>query len=129
MHILWQIHQTVTIDGQRHVDRCNNFGNRGAGHIWCTFFGLVLWIAIFIKMLTDIFGYVDDSFSWEFVDKKTWYSPYHKLLPTKQTSLLKLFDELSVPHEEEKQLYGDILTIIGFDIDPNAMTITMPISP
>ncbi|SJL14225.1 uncharacterized protein ARMOST_17681 [Armillaria ostoyae] len=129
MHVLWQIRQTVAIDGQRHVDRCNNFGNRGAGRIWGTFFGLVLWIAIFIKMLTDIFCYVDDSFSWEFADKKTWYSPYHKLLPTKQALLLKLFDELGVPHEEEKQLYGDILTIIGFDVDPNAMTITMPISP
>jgi len=26
----------------------NNFGNREAGHLWVTFFGLVLWIASFV---------------------------------------------------------------------------------
>ncbi len=79
-------------------------------------------------MLLDIFGYVDDSFSWEFANQKTWYEPYRKFFPSKQAALLTLFDELGVPHEEEKQLHGHILTIIGFDVDPNAMTITMPIS-
>ncbi|PBK60376.1 hypothetical protein ARMSODRAFT_990949 [Armillaria solidipes] len=78
-------------------------------------------------MLLDIFGYVNDSFSWEFANQKTWYEPYHKFLPLKQTALLTLFDELGVPHEEEKQLHSYILMIIGFDVDPNAMTITMPI--
>ncbi|PBK94094.1 DNA/RNA polymerase [Armillaria gallica] len=128
MHVLWKIRQVVTIENQHHVDRCNNFGNRGAGRIWCTFFGLVLWIATFVKLLTDIFGYVNDSFSWEFADRETWYGPYQKYLPAKQTTLLTLFDELGVPHEEGKQLHGCILTIIGFDVDPNAMTITMPIT-
>jgi hypothetical protein len=31
-----------------------------------------------------------------------------------------------VPHDECKQVFGSPLTIIGFDVDPNAMTITMP---
>ncbi len=92
------------------------------------FLGLVLWIATFVKMLSDIFGYVDDSFSWEFSNQKMWYEPYHKFLPSKQAALLTLFDELGVPHEEEKQLHGCILMIIGFDVDPNIMTITMLIS-
>ncbi len=37
MHVLWQIRQIITINGENHVDRCNNFGNRAAGRIWCTF--------------------------------------------------------------------------------------------
>jgi hypothetical protein len=63
MHPLWQIRQVLTIDNARHVDHCNNFGNRGAGGIWGTFMGLVTWIAIFVKLLTDLFAYVDDTFS------------------------------------------------------------------
>ncbi|KAK0430316.1 uncharacterized protein EV420DRAFT_1657681 [Desarmillaria tabescens] len=66
------------------------------------------------------------AFHGNLLIKKTWYGPYQKYLPTKQTALLTLFDELGVPHEEEKQLHGYILTIIGLDVDPNAMTITMP---
>jgi hypothetical protein len=47
-------------------------------------------------------------------------------LPERQARLLHLFDELGVPHEEQKQVYGAPLTIIGFDVDPDTMTITMP---
>jgi hypothetical protein len=126
MHPLWQIHQVVTIDGQRHVDRCNNFGNRAAGGIWGTFIGLVIWIAIFIKHLHDLFAYVDDVFSWEFESNVMWYAPYRRFFPMKQAQLLLLWDELGIPHEEPKQLFGPILTIIGFEVNSNAMTITMP---
>ncbi|KZT27375.1 hypothetical protein NEOLEDRAFT_1021031, partial [Neolentinus lepideus HHB14362 ss-1] len=37
MHPLWQIRQVVTVGEERHVDRCNNFGNRAGGKLWCTF--------------------------------------------------------------------------------------------
>jgi hypothetical protein len=40
--------------------------------------------------------------------------------------LLTLFDDLGVPHDERKQVFSSPLQIIGFDVDPNAMTITMP---
>jgi hypothetical protein len=126
MHFLWQLHQVVTIDGKHHVDNNNDFGNRGAGRIWVTFFGLVLWIAVFIKHILDLFAYVDDSFSWDFANNLTYYPPYHKYLPDKQTKLLLLFDEIGIPHDEKKQIFGAPLTIIGLDVDPNAMTITMP---
>lgn len=126
MHPLWQLHQVVTIDGKHHVDNNNDFGNRGAGRLWVVFFSLVLWIAVFIKFISDLFSYVDDSFSWEFADHMEFYTPYGKLMPTKQTCLLLLFDELGIPHDECKQVFGSPLTIIGFDVDPNAMTITMP---
>lgn len=126
LHFLWQLFQIITIDTMRHVDRNNNFGNRGAGRLWGAFMGLVLWIAIFIEGIEDLFTYVDDSFSWEFADNMLWYEPYQKLLPAKQTQLLLLWDELHIPHKESKQVFGSPLMIIGFDVDPNNMTITMP---
>ena len=124
LHFLWQLFQIVTIDGMRHVDRNNNFGNRGAGGLWGAFMGTVLWIAIFVKG-NDLFAYVDDSFSWEFADNMLWYEPYQKHLPTKQTKLLLLWDELRIPHEQSKQVFSSPLMIIGFNVDPNTMTITM----
>jgi hypothetical protein len=127
MHPLWQLRQVVTIDGSHHVDNNNNFGNRGAGRLWVTFFSLVLWIAIVILHIHDLFAYVDDAFSWEFASNVTFYPPYKKFLPTKQAKLLTLFDEVGVPHNERKQVSGSPLQIIGFDVDPNAMSITMPL--
>lgn len=88
--------------------------------------GVVLWIAIFVRHLEDLFAYVDDTFLWEFADNMTWYEPYGKYLPTKQARLLKLWDDICLPHEESKQLFGSRLTIIGLNVDPNAMTIMMP---
>ena len=109
----------------RHVDRNNNFGNRGAGGLWGAFMGVVLWIAIFVKGIHDLFAYVDYSFLWEFADNMLWYEPYQKFLPVKQTKLLQLWDELRIPHEESKQVFRSLM-IIGFNVDPNTMTITMP---
>jgi hypothetical protein len=126
VHPLWQLRQVVTINGSHHVDNNNNFGNRAAGRLWVTFFGLVLWIAIVLLSILDLFAYVDDAFSWEFADNVTYYPPYDKLLPTKQARLLVLFDDVGVPHDERKQVSGSPLPIIGFDVDPNSMTITMP---
>jgi hypothetical protein len=127
MHQLWQIQQVITVNGLCHVNQCNHFGNCAAGHIWGCFIALVLWIAIFVVNIPDLLGYVDDIFSWSFEDDLQWYEPYHKCLPSKQTRLLLLWDELGIPHEEAKQLFGSPLTVIGFEVDPNAMTITMPL--
>ena len=76
--------------------------------------------------VSDLFAYVDDAFSWEFADRLQFYTPYGKLFPIKQAQLLALFDNVGVPHEEHKQVFGSPLQIIGFDVDPNSMTITMP---
>ena len=65
LHPLWQIKQIVTVDGARHVDRCTSFGGRGSCRDYTAFMGLVIWIAIFIKSITDLFGYIDDNFSFE----------------------------------------------------------------
>ena len=126
IHPLWQLFQIIMIDGLWHVDRNNNFGNWGAGRLWGTFIGVVLWIAIHVKHIHDLLTYINDTFSWDFTNNILWYTPYNKFFPAKQTCLLQLWDELSIPHKCPKQLFGSWLTIIGFNIDTDTMTITMP---
>ena len=125
LHPLWQIKQIITIDGQRHVDRCTSFGGRGSCRDYTSFMGLVLWIAIFIKRIPDLFGYIDDNFSFDEEGNVLWYEPYKCYYPAKQTQLLKLWDEINLPHEKPKQEYGPVLRIVGFYVDPNAMRVSM----
>ena len=127
VHSLWQLFQIITIDGECHVDRNNNFSNRGAGGLWGTFMGIVLWITINVKHILDLLAYVDDTFSWEFADNFLWYEPYACHFPAKQALLLQLWDELGIPHEQSKQVFGLRLTIVGLDVDTDAMTVTMPV--
>jgi len=86
--------------------------------------GLVLWIAS-RKYCLDILAYIDDCFSWNLASDTTFYKPYGKSFPTKQTRLLSLLDELGIPHDEPKQDFGPCLTLIGLEVDPNTMTICM----
>lgn len=65
-----------------------------------------------------------DDFSWGLEDDLAFYKPYNKFLPSKHARLLSLWGEL-IRHEERKQEFGSRLTIIGFDVDPNSVTITM----
>jgi hypothetical protein len=125
LHPLWQIKQIVTIDDVRHVDRCTSFGGRGSCRDYTAFMGLVLWIAIFIKFLADLFGYIDDNFSFDEEGNVMWYEPYQCYYPAKQTALLKLWDEIGLPHEKSKQEYAPELRIIGFMVDPKMMRVTM----
>src|SRR5262249_8644438 len=87
---------------------------------------LVNWIGTEKKKIPDLLGYVDDNFSWEFAGKMKYYKPYKKRLPTKQVRLLQLWDELGIPHDEEKQLHGPSLPIVGYEVDANAMTVKVP---
>ena len=79
-------------------------------------------------IIPDLLCYVDDVFSWDFDGHVCWYEPYHRFLPSRQYALLRLWDALGIPHEDRKQVFGSPLTIIGFEVDPNALTITMPYS-
>jgi hypothetical protein len=45
--------------------------------------------------------------------------------PSDQTKLLRLWDEIGLPHEERKQIYGPVIPFISFDVDPNAMTVSI----
>jgi hypothetical protein len=85
----------------------------------------VLWIAIFIKLLEDLFGYIDDNFSFDEEGNVMWYEPYRCYYPAKQTKLLELWDEIGLPHDKAKQEYAPVLRIIGFMVDPNSMMVSM----
>ena len=71
--------------------------------------GLVLWIAIFIILIADLFGYIDDNFSFDEEGNILGYQPYQCYYPAKQTKLLELWDEINLPHEKSKQEYGPVL--------------------
>ena len=49
------------------------------------------------------------------------------MYPAKQTCLLQLWDELRIPHDKDKQELRSTLHIIGLEVNPNAMTVTIDI--
>jgi hypothetical protein len=126
LHPLFQIKQISTIDGLRHVDHNCTFGSRASPSCWCAFMSLVMWIVDRIINIPHVKTYVDDAFSFDKFGNVIWYENYKCYLPTKQTRLLQLWDELNIPHQRSKQEYGPTLTLIGFHVNPNTMTITMP---
>ena len=137
MHPMWQLKQIVTHpNGNHHVDHCNNFGGRGSCKVWVSFMSLVIWIAIFVKLviwiaifvklLAHLKLYVDDSYGFDEQKNMKFYPRYNKWFPAKQTDLLLLWDELGLPHDEPKQIFGTTLEIIGFLVNPNDMTVLFP---
>lgn len=124
VHPLWQLKQVVTVDGLRHVDRCNEFGNRGAARIWIAFMGLVVWVANVVR-LTKSFLYMDDNFGAVLADQIEYYPRYESHYPADQVATLRLWDELGIPHEPSKQVYGEQLLVVGFVVDTAALTFRM----
>jgi hypothetical protein len=47
-------------------------------------------------------------------------------MPENQVKLLSLWDDLSIPHEPHKQVFGMILTVIGIEVNANSLTLTLP---
>ncbi|KAJ8482207.1 hypothetical protein ONZ45_g15028 [Pleurotus djamor] len=125
MHPLWQIKQVNKLDGKLMIDRCNAFGGRASMNLWISFAALVTWIAVHERNIPDVLMYVDDDFSWDFDGRTMLYKPYNLNMPMNQVGLLSLWDELGIPHKLEKQVSGSSLTIIGFEVDANGLTITM----
>ncbi len=124
--IYWQIRQVVTIDGLRYIDRCNLFGGRGSLRVWMAFYCLVHWIAQNKHGIRYLRSYVDDNFGPELRSSVEWYAPYSKFLPRSQARLLRLWDDINLPHEEQKQVAGVQLTIIGFFVDADQLSISLP---
>ncbi|KAJ7936776.1 hypothetical protein B0H13DRAFT_2303492 [Mycena leptocephala] len=116
MHVVWQIKQTVTIDGQRHVDRCNNSGNRGAARIWTFFMGLVAWIAINMGVESNV--YIDDNFSVELADDIDFNEPYEDFFPAAQVKTLCLWDEIGLNQRATNSASGLGLTSPSKSIMP-----------
>lgn len=106
MHPLWQLKQVVNIFGKCHVDRNNNFGGHGSMKIWASFISLVIWIAVVKWFIEWLMCFVDDHFGGGVGGDLEMYKPYRQLLPAPQTRLLLLWDEISLPHDKEKQILG-----------------------
>ncbi|KZV86343.1 DNA/RNA polymerase, partial [Exidia glandulosa HHB12029] len=124
-HPLWQIKQVISVNGSRRIDRCCNFGTKSAGDIWFAIIALVLWGAQFVRGIDALLCYVDDVFSFDDFYRFVLYKPYNRLMSPKQAALLHLWDWVGIPHSDDKQVSGAPLVVIGFEVDPNLMTITM----
>jgi len=70
--------------------------------------------------------YVDDAFSYDLSPTLEYYEPYGKYLPPRQVQLLRLWDEIGLPHKEKKQEYGRSLVILGFYFDTRTATLDVP---
>jgi len=126
MHLLWQIKQVVTIDREQDIDQNNCFRGCGSTGIYISFDSLVMWIAKKVRMILDLWTYMDDSFRINDKGNLTWYDKYDREMPTNQVKLLMLWDELSIPHEPCKQLFGERLTITSIEVNANSLTLTLP---
>ncbi|KLO04394.1 hypothetical protein SCHPADRAFT_947727 [Schizopora paradoxa] len=54
----WKPLQATKIDGRYHIDRNNSFGGGASGHLFCTFYLLVLWIAKYKQGIDDLLAYI-----------------------------------------------------------------------
>src|SRR5882724_12582110 len=88
--------------------------------------GLVTWIAIHVYHIGDLLHYMDDSFSFDTNPMLKCYEPYDTYYPSKQCRLLMLWDDIGLPHEKQKQVFGCNFDIIGFHVNPLATSFTMP---
>ncbi len=91
------------IDGSFHINQCCVFSNHASGAIWCAFYALVLWAGVNVKGLLDLLHYVNNAFSFEPDDETLeFYALYDSWYPKKQVGLLKLFNEVGIPHEKKE---------------------------
>jgi hypothetical protein len=126
MSPFWQLKQTITIDGNCYIDHNLAFGSSGSPGIFISFNSLVAWIAKHIKGIEYISRYVDDSSGCNLFGNVAHYYPYDANLLSDQFKLLLLWDKLSISYKHHKQVHGSPLTIIGIQVDPNAMELTLP---
>ena len=123
-HPIWQLRQIVIVEGKFYMVRRFVFGNRAAPRIWCTVSGLLCWLAVRKLDIRDLHVYMDDYFGWDFGDSLVFY--HGQLRPKRQVQLLLFWEAISCPFEDKKQEHGAELKIIGFWIDINRGSISLP---
>jgi hypothetical protein len=84
------------------------------------------WIGCYIKLIENLWAYMDNSFGVDKEGNVIWYHKYDQWMPVNQVKLLSMWDELGIPHEQHKQLFRKKLTIIGIQVDPNSLTFCLP---
>lgn len=122
-HPIWQLRQTVVVDGKLYIVRRLVFGNRASPKIWCAVSGLIAWIAIHKHGVEGLFVYMDDFYGWDFADNLVLYRGMHR--PVRQVKLLQLWEAISCPFDNVKQLHGVPIKIIGFYVDIMKGTISL----
>ena len=126
MSLYWQIFQVITIDGQRHIDRCNPFGGRASLRIWLAFYSCVAWIAVTKCGISCLVSYVDDNAGMQLRRLVHWYIKYSMYMPKDQGLLLVLWDDLGLAHSRPKQIHGTKEDFVGFEIDTTTSCATLP---
>jgi hypothetical protein len=121
----WQAKQTVMVGDRHYIDHCNCFGNQSSYKVFLSFSSLIAWIAKNVKWIPHLKAYVDDNASFNIAGDVLYYEPYRHYFPTNQIKLLLLWDELSIPHAEKKQIYRPIVPFVGLDVDPNTMKVSI----
>jgi hypothetical protein len=111
-HPIWQIRQIVIVDGKLHIVRRLVFSNRASPRVWCIISGLICWIAIRKFFIFDLFVYMDDFYGWDYEDDMIFY--HSQWRPSRQVKLLRFWEYISCPFDDEKQKHGRQLKIIGF---------------
>jgi hypothetical protein len=124
VHPFYQIRQLVSVDDHYHVIRRLVFGNRASPRCWCSVSSLLCWIATVKFGIRGLHVYMDDFFGWDFADNLIMFQG--KSRPRKQVQLLIFWDFISCPFESRKQDHGAILKIIGFWVDTQNGSISLP---
>ena len=75
-----------------------------------------------MKLIRNLCTYIDDNGSFAHIGDVAYYPPYRMYYPMDQTKLLKLWDELNIPHVKKKQVYRPVIPYVGFDVDPNTIS-------
>ena len=110
---------------KQYVDHCNCFGGCTSYLIFLSFLLLLAQITQEVKMIKILRSYIDDNASFAWVRDVTFYPPYDSYYPLDQVELLLLWDELNIPHVKKKQIHASVIPYVGFNIDPNMMTISL----
>ncbi|KAG0148223.1 hypothetical protein CROQUDRAFT_41646 [Cronartium quercuum f. sp. fusiforme G11] len=130
IHPQYQLRQIILIGDQYHVDHCVNFRSSASPKIWhcqdilwCFFFSLVLWLAVYKFGITRINNLMDDTWGVCTKDKFTTYKGSR--MPTDQAKFLYLFDTLNTPWEWKKQIWGEKIEIIRHYVDASNLSFSL----
>ncbi len=123
-HPLWQLRQVVIVEGHLYIVRRLVFGNRFSPRAWCSVSALLAWIAGSVFKIYDLEVYMDDFWGLDDDGHLVWF--HHAFRPYNQVMLLLFWDIICCPYEDKKQLHGNPLNIIGFWVDANLGTISIP---
>ena len=71
-----------------------------------------------MKLIRNLQTYINNNGTFTHVGDVAYY-------PIDQMKLFQLWDKLNIPHAKKKQIYGPVIPYVGFNVDPNTMTISL----